>query len=66
MSNWNTEEMSRWISNTETMYNRCRDADARYIQNFVKGYIGQGRPDGFTVELTLVDWDAVAADMEVV
>ncbi len=64
--NWDTEETSRWISNTEDLYKVCAGADARRIENIMIGYLSIGPLDGFSVNLDKVDWDAVAADMEVV
>ncbi len=60
---WETDEVGRWIANTEALYLVCRDADARQVKNIMEGYLSVGPPDGFVVNLDNVDWNQVAADL---
>ncbi len=59
-TNWDTDEMIRWIANTETLYLACQDQDGWAIKNFMIGYLSSGPPDGFDVDMDKVDWDEVA------
>lgn len=60
---WETEEMGRWISNTEPLHLSCEAVSASMIEFVVKQWLLDGRPDGFNVELDLVDWDQVKAGL---
>ena len=57
---WETEEMGRWIANTEFLYHALRgDPSALTIETVVKVWINEGHAGDFDVDLSLVDWDAV-------
>ncbi len=76
-SNWDTEEMGRWIANDQVLYNLVEDQRMTRLlitrfdypvretppltdtKTIVKDWLASGTPDGFTVDLNNVDWEAV-------
>ena len=76
-SNWDTEEMGRWIANDQALYNLVEDQRMTRLlitrfdypvretppltdtETVVKDWLAGGKPDGFDVDLSNVDWEAV-------
>ena len=57
---WDTDEMARWIANTQELYAQCVGRSPGYIERAVKDWMGDEAPMGFTVDLNSVDWTKVA------
>ncbi len=56
-SNWDTEEMGRWIANDPVLYYETHpEVD---VEDIVNDWLAGGRPVEFNVNLNEVDWSAV-------